>query len=116
VLDEAEQGIVAPEAELEIAVVVEGGAITDQIRVNLGQLDLAADRFHQDPGLSLEARVLVDGEGAAARHFLEEPDIGPELLQAHGQAVGQRCFAHSMSADECELQRSPLGIVRPAGC
>jgi hypothetical protein len=63
------------EPMVQVDVVVDHGAIADDIGINLTQFKLSGNRRSQDPGLGLEAGGLVDGEGTSARDFVNESDI-----------------------------------------
>ncbi len=102
----AHEGIVSrtePGLVDQIGVVVQDGAVADDDVVARRRDDLFRDLGVEDPGLGLEGGVLVDGQGAGAGDFLDQLDGEVEALEAGGDVEAERCLAHAVAADECDL-------------
>ena len=88
----------------EVAVVVERGAIADDVRRARGGFDLRCDLRVQDPELAFERGRFIHRQRRAARDFGDEFDVVIALFQEGANFVGQRRFADAVRADKSELQ------------
>ena len=87
----------------EVAIVVEDGAIADDVRGAAGGVEFGGDLRVENPELAFESGGGVDGEGRLARDFGDEFDVVGGFFQERADFVGESGFADSVSADEGEF-------------
>ena len=87
----------------EVAVVVEDGAIADDVGGAAGGVEFCGDLGVENPELAFESGGGVDGEGRLAGDFGDEFDVVGGFFQERADFVGEGCFAYSVSADEGEF-------------
>ena len=88
----------------EVAIVVEDGAIADDVGGAAGGVEFCGDLGVENPELAFESGGGVDGEGRLAGDFGDEFDVVGGFFQKRADFVGEGGFADSVSADEGEFQ------------
>ena len=87
----------------EVAVIVEDGAVANDVRGAAGGVELGGDLCMENPELAFESGGGVDGEGRLAGDFGDEFDVEGGFFQERADFVGESGFADSMSAYEGEF-------------
>ena len=87
----------------EVAVVVEDGAIADDVGGAAGGVEFCDDLGVENPELAFESSGGVDGEGRLARDFGDEFDVVSGFFQKRADFIGEGGLAYSVSADEGEF-------------
>ena len=88
----------------EVAVVVEDGAIADDVWGAAGGVEFRCDLSMKNPELAFESGGGVDGERRLARDLGDEFDVVRGFFQERADFVGEGGLADSVSADEGEFQ------------
>lgn len=87
----------------EVAVVVEDGAVADDVGRAAGGVEFCDDLGVENPELAFVGGGGVDGEGRLAGDFGDEFDVVGGFFQERADFVGEGGFADSVSADESEF-------------
>lgn len=87
----------------KVAIVVEDGAIADDVWGAAGSVEFCDDLGVENPELAFESGGGVDGEGRLTRDFGDEFDVVGRFLQERADFVGEGGLADSVSADEGEF-------------
>lgn len=87
----------------EVAIVVENGAIADDVRGAAGGVKLGGDLRVENPELAFESGGGIDGERRLARDFGDEFDVVGGFFQERADFVGEGGLADSVSADQGEF-------------
>ena len=87
----------------EVAIVVEDGAIADDVGGAPAGVEFCDDLRVENPELAFESGGGVNGEGRLARDFGYELDIVGGFFQERADFVGEGGFADSVSPDEGEF-------------
>jgi hypothetical protein len=87
----------------EVAVVVEDGAIADDVRGAAGGIEFRGDLGVKNPELAFERGGGIDGEWRLAGDFGDEFDVVRGFFQKRADFVGESGLADAVSADEREF-------------
>lgn len=87
----------------EVTVVVEDGAIADDVGGAAGCVEFGGDLRVENPELAFKGGGGVDGEGRLARDFGDEFDVVGGFFQERADFIGEGGFADSVSADKGEF-------------
>ena len=87
----------------EVAVVVEDGAIADDVGGAAGGVEFRDNLGVENPELAFESGGGVDGKGGLAGDFGDEFDVVGGFFEERADFIGEGGLADSVSADEGEF-------------
>jgi D-aminoacyl-tRNA deacylase len=90
----------------QVAVVVEDGAIGDDVRRATSGVEFGDDLCVQNPELAFDGGRGIDGKRGLTRDFGDELDVATGFLQQRTEFVGKSRFANAVRADKCKFQMS----------
>lgn len=88
----------------EVAVVVQHGAVADDIGSAARGVELRSDLRVENPELAFECRGRIYGKRRLAGDFGDQVDIVVGLFQQRADFIGKSCLANAMRSDKRELQ------------
>ena len=92
----------------EITIIIEDGAIADDVRRVARSIQFRGDLRVQNPELTFDRGGRVHRIRRLPRHFRDEFDVVVGFLQQRAGFVSQRGLADAVCADQCEFQwRAP---------
>ena len=101
----------AAELVHQVTVVIEDGAVTNDVGSTAGGIEFGGNLRMQNPELALKGCSGIDGEWRLASDLGDQLDIAVRFFQERADFVGQGCLADSVGTNECELQISALARV-----
>ena len=90
----------------EVAIIIEDGAIANDVRAASRSIQLRGNLSVKNPQLAFQRCGGIYGEWGAASYFRDQLDIFSRFFQEGANLIGQRRFPDAMRADQSEFQMS----------